>query len=220
MYKCKNCTVENNRLLNNSIGIYLRNSDYNLILGNLIGRGEKGNDSNSLTITRFQTIELQKTGMEFISRILKEMFSQIIRFRKTKITESYFRLQSATPSQEMRLPIMEEASTWAILTAIRSRTIRLFQTRFMGFLFVPKSDRNQVFNNYFNNTVNAIANNGTDNSYNMKKTAGTNIVGGPYLAGNFWARPDWHSGHSEITPDSDGDGIADKKYRLEKQRLC
>ncbi len=42
MYQCKNCTVENNRLLNNTVGVYLKNSDYNLILDNLIGKGDKG----------------------------------------------------------------------------------------------------------------------------------------------------------------------------------
>jgi hypothetical protein len=32
--------------------------------------------------------------------------------------------------------------------------------------------------------------NGEGNSYNTTKTAGTNILGGPYIAGNFWGRPD------------------------------
>ena len=32
--------------------------------------------------------------------------------------------------------------------------------------------------------------NGIGNAYSIKKTAGTNIVGGPYKGGNYWAKPD------------------------------
>ena len=49
--------------------------------------------------------------------------------------------------------------------------------------------------------------------WNTTKTAGTNIVGGPYIAGNFWAKPDG-SGFSQTATDADGDGIADTAYKL------
>ena len=82
-----------------------------------------------------------------------------------------------------------------------------------GLFVCSKSDNNLVFNNYFNNTVNAEIKNGIGNSYNTTKTEGTNIVGGSYFGGNFWAEPDG-SGFSETAIDADGDGIADSAYRL------
>ena len=59
----------------------------------------------------------------------------------------------------------------------------------LGLYVCPKSDRNTIYNNYFND-VNISIKNGTGNLYNTAKTAGTNIVGGPYIGGNYWAKPD------------------------------
>ena len=84
-----------------------------------------------------------------------------------------------------------------------------------GLFVCPRSNYNLVYNNYFNNTVNAEIKNGLGNAYNTTKTEGTNIVGGSFLAGNFWAEPDG-SGFSETAIDADGDRIADSTYRLAK----
>ncbi|HEC82824.1 MAG TPA: hypothetical protein ENI53_02950, partial [Thermoplasmatales archaeon] len=43
---------------------------------------------------------------------------------------------------------------------------------------------NLIYNNYFNNTVNAWDNG--DNRWNISKTAGVNIVKGAWLGGNYW----------------------------------
>jgi parallel beta-helix repeat protein len=79
-----------------------------------------------------------------------------------------------------------------------------------GFFICSRSDENHIFNNYFNNTK-MIINNGKGNSYNTTKTAGTNIVGGSYIGGNFWGKPDG-TGFSQTSVDKDGDGIADSPY--------
>ncbi|WP_164997740.1 S-layer protein domain-containing protein [Methanolobus psychrotolerans] len=75
---------------------------------------------------------------------------------------------------------------------------------------------NLIYNNFFNNTVNRRFNEvlyPTSNIWNINKTAGTNIVGGPYLGGNYWARPDgW--GFSQRYEDIDGDGICNAIYDL------
>ena len=82
-----------------------------------------------------------------------------------------------------------------------------------GLFVCPKSDNNLVFNNYFNNTVNAEIGNGNGNAYSTTKTEGVNIIGGSYLGGNFWAEPAG-TGFSQTAIDADGDGIADSAYRL------
>ena len=46
------------------------------------------------------------------------------------------------------------------------------------------SNNNLIYNNYFNNANNAYDNG--NNRWNITKTEGTNIIGGPYLGGNYW----------------------------------
>ncbi|MDW5550033.1 PKD domain-containing protein [Methanosarcina sp.] len=80
-----------------------------------------------------------------------------------------------------------------------------------GFYICGKSDANQIYNNYFNDT-NMTIKNGIGNVYNTKKTAGTNIVGGPYIGGNFWGKPDG-TGFSNTAADNNRDGISDSAYK-------
>jgi parallel beta-helix repeat protein len=68
---------------------------------------------------------------------------------------------------------------------------------------------NIIYNNLFNNTNNAH-NSGT-NIWNISKTAGSNIMGGSYLGGNFWGNLT-KSGFSETCSDVDLDGICDSSY--------
>jgi len=81
------------------------------------------------------------------------------------------------------------------------------------------SDNNCIHNNYFDNTNNAYDDvNNTNNIWNTTKTEGTNIIGGPYLGGNFWAKPDG-TGFSQICTDVDMDGICDSSYMLASDNI-
>jgi len=73
---------------------------------------------------------------------------------------------------------------------------------------------NTFYNNIFNNTDNVYSNNnGNNNTWNISKTAGTNIFGGAYLGGNFWTNPTG-TGWSDNCTDTDGDGLCNQQYNI------
>ncbi|WP_094227910.1 lectin like domain-containing protein [Methanolobus psychrotolerans] len=52
------------------------------------------------------------------------------------------------------------------------------------------SNDNLIYNNYLNNSAsNALLSTGMSNQWNITMIAGTNIINGSYLGGNYWAKP-------------------------------
>ena len=70
----------------------------------------------------------------------------------------------------------------------------------------------EAWNNELNNSVNAdFPVGGAVPQLNVTKTAGPNVIGGPQIGGNFWAKPDG-TGFSQTHPDTNGDGFCDEPY--------
>ncbi len=72
-----------------------------------------------------------------------------------------------------------------------------------GFAATVHGSDNLIYNNYFSglNESKGGYDYGVGNRWSISKTAGTNIVGGPYLGGNYWA---YYSG-----ADTNNDGLGD-----------
>ncbi|RXA17410.1 cell surface protein [Methanosarcina sp. MSH10X1] len=208
---------EGNVLSNNSVdsnhhGVVLENncSDNNLT-GNLVGSNagfgfylinSSSNNLSNNTISRNDMgIYLTNSNLSIISE--NSLFENI-RYGMW-ISHSNYSLISGNAVKE---------SNWGIrLNYTDNSTLSgniLAFNYVSGLSMCPACDNNTIFNNYLNNTLNVHVGN-RRNTWNTVKKTGTNIVGGPYMGGNFWASPDG-TGFSQTAPDRDKNGIADMKY--------
>ena len=67
-----------------------------------------------------------------------------------------------------------------------------------------------VFDNAFRNWHNVYGS-PSNTVWNTTPSSGPNVVGGPQIGGNFWAKPDG-TGFSETHPDANGDGFIDTPF--------
>ena len=74
-------------------------------------------------------------------------------------------------------------------------------------------DNVSFYNNVFFGTF-SIGASSTNLAFNTSRISGTNIRGGPYIAGNFWGYENF-SGFSQTCSDSDNDLICDTAYNIE-----
>ena len=79
-------------------------------------------------------------------------------------------------------------------------------------------NNNLIYNNIFNNTNNIELYDSNSNNWNITLQSGTNIIGGPYLGGNFWANPDG-TGFGQTCSDANSDGICDATYALDPDNI-
>lgn len=214
LHQCNTCKVEDNKVLNNSIGVYVKNSGNNFILNNLVGKSNKAieiEQSNFNTVSGNRASK-NKLGIDLLNANYNNISNNTISENRVygisllaSISNSILENHAFNNMRGIHLGNSDG-------NTILSNSI--YSNEVYGLFICPKSDKNLAYNNYFNNTDNVEANNGTDNTYNIKKIEGTNIVGGPSLAGNYWAKPDG-TGFSETAVDADGDGVADNKYDFE-----
>lgn len=164
---CKNCKIENNKLLSNARGIYILSSSNNTISKNI-----------ATSNTEYGIV---------LASALKNTVSG-----------------NSAYSNARGLYVGSSDDNIFTGNTVKDNSV-------VGFFICGKSDRNRIYNNYFND-VNETLKNGVGNTYNIPKRSGTNIIGGPYLGGNFWGSPDG-KGFSQTATDADKDGISDAAYK-------
>jgi parallel beta-helix repeat protein len=92
-------------------------------------------------------------------------------------------------------------SSSASINTIASNTVNL--NNYLGIVLLA-SNGNTIYNNYFNNTDNAEDDG--NNTWNTTNTTGPNIIGGPYIGGNYW---------SDYTgSDTNQDGFGETPYNI------
>jgi len=164
---CTSCNIQNNKLVDNSRGIYLLSSRKLTISGN--------------TVTNDNTYGI----------VLANAYNSTISGNTAYNNARGLYIGSSDDN------------------IVSGNTVK--DNSVIGFFICGLSDRNSIYNNYFND-VNVTVKNGIGNVYNTAKTSGTNIIGGRYIGGNFWGNPSG-TGFSQKAVDADGDGISDSPYK-------
>jgi PGF-pre-PGF domain-containing protein len=240
LVRCSNCTISNNELSDNYWGIYLRACQRNTLSNNIANSNKYGivlEDANYNTLTKntansnsaygFYLKNSSNCGLTDNTANSNSRGIYLYKSNSTTISDNRVSENSA----------YEESSAYGILTSYSNyNTISenmvsenydhgihldssdgntvsgntVASNGGSGLSMCAGSDGNYVFNNYFNNSLNVNINN-QKNTWNSTKTTGTNIVGGSYLGGNFWANPSG-TGFSQTAQDANGDGIADSEY--------
>ncbi|MEM4134103.1 MAG: NosD domain-containing protein, partial [Candidatus Micrarchaeia archaeon] len=102
-----------------------------------------------------------------------------------------------------------------IISSNKIKTLSSEPTNYFG-IYIHDSQSNEIYNNIINGSIPVhFEGDVYENFWNttLDCSAGPNIVGGPCIAGNFYATPSG-TGFSETCTDNDGNGICDEAYEL------
>jgi len=193
-----NATLNNNHASNNTYqGIDAVHSNYNTLTNNTVSNNSYG---INLVFSRYNTLTSNKVSDNNVTGIRLE-FSY----------NNTLTINTASNNTEYGIILYDFSNN----NSLTSNTV---SNNTAGGIILSSSSNNLIYNNHFNNFDNTVFSLfSTDNVWNSTKTAGTNIIGGSYLGGNYWAKPDG-TGFSQINVDMDCDGFCDSplsKYELD-----
>ena len=209
-------------------GIHLQNSDQSVVFGNILDgnsgkygiwidesddalikentcqnyeRGIHGSNSRNCNIIENNNIHDNSYGIYFDG--IEDSVIKDNSIEKNSVSGMYIISGMNNMIQNNEIMANHEGITFYKSdrnTVVHNR----LETNQFGF-WCQDGNNNVIYDNYFDNPTNAHDSNG-ENSWNIAKTLAKNIVGGPYVGGNFW------NDYSGLDNDVDSIGDTDVPY--------
>lgn len=202
--------LDGNNLQSNSYGTFLLSSDNNSILSNAATENEIGivlslSDMNVLADN--EALNSASSGIYFDSSSYNDLISNRVAYNKygMRLYKSAHNVLEENRLANNKYGYLAQSSGNNLL-----KTNNVSLNEWYG-VYLQSSGSNLICNNMFNNIKNVVDDG--SNTWNVKKTTGTNIAGGSYIGGNVWASPKG-TGFSQTATDADKDGICDTKYNV------
>jgi len=201
----------NNTLINNTAsdryygaGIYLVHSSYNTLISNIASTNEIGIYlSYSSNNTLSDNVALHSECGIYLSYSSNNTLSN--NNASNNLYEGIY--LSYSSNNTLTNNIVNSNGRYSIYLRYASSNTLTSNTASDNYgygIYLSSSSNNLIHNNYFNNTNNAYDDG--NNLWNTTKTKGTNIIGGPWLGGNYWS--------DYVGEDLDGDGLGDTPYSI------
>jgi parallel beta-helix repeat protein len=195
VYKSSYNIIKENTLTGNlDDGIYLETSSYNDISGN------KVKNSGGIGINIYK----ESTNNKISNNVIQNSTWQGIA------------LDDKSNDNLVDGNTIDKNTRYGIFLAANQNIItnNLVRENGRGGMYVTNNANNNViFNNYFYNVNNTRFYSTSVNTWNLPRGEVKSITGGKFSGGNSWGQPDGQ-GFSQITPDSNKDGICDSPYTL------
>ncbi len=208
--------LQNNKILNNiGPGINLDQGNYNTLLKNTI----TGNGGMGITLYKASynqiTQNTVKNNYNGIYLITESFNNDLYQNTVTCSTYNGIYLNTGADDNVIRGNTVDNNLFGLVIRQADANVFFDNKVRNNGQVgvWLWDSNHNVLYNNYFYNINNTNLIGTSSNTWNLTLSEQKSITGGKYSGGNSWGQPNGQ-GFSQVTPDSNRDGICDSKFTM------